>query len=113
LSRCNIGEQQNFAVQWRWCWWKFEIAKYLPGGWINHKDLIIRADINSQGGKFMAQFEVRYFDKDNWEEVSENTILEVIQESFIRATPAINEMLKGKMLLASNGIYRMKKEITA
>ena len=59
----------------------------------------------------MAQFEVKYFNKDKWEDISEHNVLDAIQESFVKVTPIINEMFKGKILLSTRGIYRMKKEI--
>ena len=60
---------------------------------------------------FMLRFEVKFLDKDSWEDVSEDTVLELIQESFVQVTSAINELLKGKTLFTSNGFCRMKKEI--
>jgi hypothetical protein len=59
---------------------------------------------------FMAQFEVQYFDKDNWEDVSEDTVLELIQKNFVRVTQITNDLLQGKTLLSSKGFYRVKKE---
>jgi hypothetical protein len=34
----------------------------------------------------MIRFEVKYLNKDNWEDVSEDTVLELIQENFVRVT---------------------------
>ena len=59
----------------------------------------------------MARFEIQYFDKANWEEVSDESVLELIQENFVRVAYIINELLQGKTSLDSNGLYRMKKEI--
>ena len=58
----------------------------------------------------MLRYEVKYYDKNHWEEVSETQVLECLQESFSRVTPAIQEMIEGKQVLTSEAAYRVKEE---
>ena len=60
-------------------------------------------------GKLMIRFEFKHLNKDNWEDVSEGAVLELVQENFVRVTTAIHDLLKGKTLLTSNGLCRVKK----
>ena len=60
-------------------------------------------------GILMIRFEVKHLNKDKWEDVSEDIVLELIKENFVRVTSAINDLLNGKILLTSNGLCRVKK----
>ena len=57
-----------------------------------------------------VQFEVQYFDTDGWKPVPERTILETFQENFGMIDHMLNAMLDGKVVMASDGIYRIKTQ---
>jgi len=56
----------------------------------------------------MNLYEVKYHDKQAWEEISEIEILESLLEVFDRVTPAIQEMIQGKRVLTPKAMYRIK-----
>lgn len=58
----------------------------------------------------MTQFEVKYFDTESWEAVSEKIVMENLLETFSLVTPVITEMMNGKYAYTPHGIYRMKLE---
>ena len=56
----------------------------------------------------MSQFQVKYFDKDDWEEISENNVLGKLVDQFGRVTPSLTQMLQGSEINTLDGIFRMK-----
>jgi hypothetical protein len=56
----------------------------------------------------MNKYEVKYFDKSEWEEISEISILESLHDAFDRVTPSIQEMLRGKQVLTTHAKFRIK-----
>ena len=56
----------------------------------------------------MIHFEVRYFDKTEWEKISEVEVLESLQDAFVRVTPALRDMIQGKQVTTPDAIYRIK-----
>ncbi|MGD9374084.1 MAG: hypothetical protein PVF14_21835 [Desulfobacterales bacterium] len=56
----------------------------------------------------MNKYEVKYFDKSEWEEISEISILENLHDAFDRVTPSIQEMLRGKQVLTTQAKFRIK-----
>ena len=60
----------------------------------------------------MPHFEVRYHDKAEWEEISDENALESIQEAFGWVTPAIQDMIQGKRILTPDAMYRIKCNIS-
>ena len=56
----------------------------------------------------MAQYEVRYHDKQEWQAISEVEVLENLHEMFIWVTPAIKDMIDGKRIVTPDAIYRLK-----
>jgi hypothetical protein len=56
----------------------------------------------------MLRYEVKYYDKNHWEEISETEVLQGLQNSFKRVTPAIQEMIDGRQVLTSEAAYRVK-----
>ena len=56
----------------------------------------------------LTQFEVKYFDREDWEEISEVTALVRLQDSFDQIAPLIIEMLNGKEIVTPQAVYRMK-----
>ena len=56
----------------------------------------------------MLQYEVRYFDKAEWENISEVEFLESLQDAFVRVTPALRDMIHGMQVTTPDAIYRIK-----
>ena len=56
----------------------------------------------------MLHYEVRYFDKTEWEKISEVEVLESLQDTFVRVTPALWDMIQGKQVTTLDAIYRIK-----
>ena len=56
----------------------------------------------------MTDYEVKYFAKDNWEQISETAVLGYLKDSFDWLTPVIVEMLRGKEIATPDGVFRMK-----
>jgi hypothetical protein len=56
----------------------------------------------------MLHYEVRYFDKTEWEKISEVEVLESLQDAFVRITPALKDMIQGKRIATPDAIYRIK-----
>ena len=61
----------------------------------------------------MLRYEVKYYNKNEWEEISETEVLVSLQESFKRVTPAIQEMIEGKQVLTPEAAYRVKERSDA
>ena len=57
----------------------------------------------------MSKFEVKEFDTDNWQWVSEVAALGMLQNNYEQITPKITEMLEGKEIKTPNGVLRIKK----
>jgi hypothetical protein len=55
----------------------------------------------------MTRFEVKDFEKDEWQEISEKTAVEKLVDSFDQVTPLISKMLQGEEIITSHGIYRI------
>ena len=45
----------------------------------------------------MSQFQVKYLDEDDWQEVSETFVLEKLVGVFDRITPLLAEMIRGNL----------------
>jgi hypothetical protein len=58
----------------------------------------------------MLKFEFKRFKKDKWEEVSEQAVLEILEENFSLVSPMYDQLLAGKNVLIKKGICRLKKE---
>ena len=56
----------------------------------------------------MPQYEVRFHDEAEWEEISEIDLMHRLHESYGRVTPAIRQMIKGEQLLTPDASYRLK-----
>jgi hypothetical protein len=56
----------------------------------------------------MLHYEVRYFDKTEWEKISEVEVLESLQDAFVRITPALRDMIQGKQVTTPDAKYRIK-----
>ena len=56
----------------------------------------------------MLHYEVWYFDKTEWEKISEVEVLESLLDTFVRVTPALRDMIQGKQVTTPDAIYRIK-----
>jgi hypothetical protein len=56
----------------------------------------------------MPQYEVRFHDRAKWEEISEIELMHLLQKSYDRVTPAIQQMLEGEQVLTTDAVYRLK-----
>jgi len=56
----------------------------------------------------MNLYEVKYHDKQEWQEISEIEVLESLHEVFDRVTAAIQDMIQGRRVLTPNAMYRIK-----
>ena len=56
----------------------------------------------------MPLYEVRYHEKEEWEELTEIELLHKLVETYDRVTPAIQQMIEGKQLLTAEAVYRLK-----
>ena len=57
----------------------------------------------------MSQFQVKYSDGDGWKEISENKVLGKLVDKFDRVAPIIIQMVQGKQIITTDGIFRMKE----
>jgi hypothetical protein len=56
----------------------------------------------------MPQYEVRFHDRAQWEEISEIELMHLLHESYDRVTPAILQMIEGEQVLTADAVYRLK-----
>ena len=56
----------------------------------------------------MPLYEAKYFDEDDWMEVSELELMDQLYRTYTKVTPAIKEMIMGKEVETPYGIYRLK-----
>ncbi|MBW2429490.1 MAG: hypothetical protein JRF56_11060 [Deltaproteobacteria bacterium] len=56
----------------------------------------------------MPLYEVRYHDREEWEEISDIELMERLYKTYKRVTPAIKEMINGKEIQTSDAVYRLK-----
>lgn len=57
----------------------------------------------------MSKFEIKNFENDNWQRVSEVSALGILQKNFEQVTPKITEMLYGKEIETPDGVLRIKQ----
>ena len=57
----------------------------------------------------MSQFQVKYSDGDGWKEISETKVLGKLVDKFDRVAPIIIQMVQGKQIITTDGIFRMKE----
>lgn len=53
-------------------------------------------------------YEAKYNEKDEWEEISEAELMDGLSKVFKKVTPAIKEMIEGKVIDTPEAIYRLK-----
>ena len=56
----------------------------------------------------LSQFELKRFGMKDWEEVSEITALAKLVDRYGRVTPVLTDMMLGKEIITSDGVFRMK-----
>ena len=56
----------------------------------------------------MPQYEFRFHDKSDWEEISDIELMEGLYKIYRKITPAIKEMIAGKEVKTPDGVYRLK-----
>ena len=54
------------------------------------------------------QFEVKHISEEDWNRVSEKAFLKSLLNNFTHITPIISEMYKGKEIVTSKAIFRIK-----
>ena len=53
-------------------------------------------------------YELKYFEENEWNAISEKAALEDLLDNFERLSPVINKMLQGKEINTQRGIFRIK-----
>ena len=61
----------------------------------------------------MPQYEVKYHEEDEWQEISELDVIGVLYKTFKKTTPAILEMMSGKEVETPDAVYRLKDQNNA
>ena len=56
----------------------------------------------------MPLYEVRYHDKENWEEISDVEFMDDLYKIYYRVSPIIKEMIMGKEVHTPDAVYRLK-----
>ncbi len=56
----------------------------------------------------MPLYEVRYHDKEDWEEISDVELMNGLYKVYYRVTPLIKEMIRGKEIQTPEAVYRLK-----
>jgi len=56
----------------------------------------------------MPQYEVRYFDTSEWQDISEMDLMQSLVKVYNRVTPAIQHMIKGERVITPDAVYRLK-----
>jgi hypothetical protein len=56
----------------------------------------------------LSQYEFKDSNSDDWQEISEIIVLGKLADEYDRLTPLLSEMLQGKEIMTTEGIFRMK-----
>ena len=57
----------------------------------------------------LSQYEFKYYNSENWQNVSETLVLKKLADVFDPLTPSLTKMLQGKEITTPEGSYRIKK----
>ena len=57
----------------------------------------------------MSQLQVKIPNEDDWKEISETKVLRKLVVEFDRVAPIIIQMVQGKEIITTDGIFRMKE----
>ncbi len=58
----------------------------------------------------MPQYEVRFHDNTQWEEISEINIMQKLSDTYDRVTQAIQQMIEGQHVMTPEAVYRLKNQ---
>jgi hypothetical protein len=83
----------------------YNLFPKLQGPHFSKQQLFVHNRMESK----MSIFEVKDFDTDNWQWLSEVSALSILQKNFEQVTPKITEMLNGKEIKTPDGILRVKE----
>jgi len=83
----------------------YNLFPKLQGPHFPKQQLFLRNRMESK----MSIFEVKDFDTDNWQWLSEVSALSILQKNFEQVTPKITEMLNGEEIKTPDGILRVKE----
>ncbi len=56
----------------------------------------------------MPRYEVRYFNMEDWLEISEIEVMDGLYKIYEKVTPAIKEMIMGQEVETPDAVYRLK-----
>lgn len=56
----------------------------------------------------LPQYEIKYRDKEEWEEISDIIFMDGLYKIYKKVTPAIKEMIRGKEINTPEAVYRLK-----
>ena len=56
----------------------------------------------------ISQYEFKDSNDEDWQQVSETFVLEKLVDVFDPLTPLLSEMLEGKEVITSEGVFRIK-----
>jgi hypothetical protein len=56
----------------------------------------------------LSQYGFKDSNSDDWQEISEISVLKKLADVYDRLTPLLSEMLQGKEIITAGGIFRMK-----
>jgi hypothetical protein len=57
----------------------------------------------------ISRYEFKDYNGDSWQKVSETFVLEKLVDFFDPLIPVLSEMVQGKEVITSEGVFRMKK----
>ena len=58
----------------------------------------------------MPLYEVKYKDREEWEQISDLEVMERLYRIYRKVTPAIKDMINGKEISTSGAVYRLKMQ---
>ena len=58
----------------------------------------------------MPLYEVKYNDREEWEQISDLEVMERLYRIYKKVTPAIKDMINGKEISTAGAVYRLKMQ---
>ena len=58
----------------------------------------------------MPLYEVKYKDREEWEQISDLEVMERLYRIYKKVTPAIKDMINGKEISTAGAVYRLKMQ---
>ena len=59
----------------------------------------------------MLQYELKYHEDEEWQEVSELRVINELYKAFKEVTPAIKKMIEGEEVVTQYAVYRLKRRM--